>query len=69
MEVSGQLNGPAALTPGERGLSTHCIGGWEGPRFGLDAVEKRKIIHCQESNPGCAAPCYMDFIYNINYAN
>jgi hypothetical protein len=20
----------------------HCIGGWEGPRTGLDAVEKRK---------------------------
>jgi hypothetical protein len=23
-----------------------------GPRVGLDAVEKRKILHCRESNPG-----------------
>jgi hypothetical protein len=30
-------------------------GGWVGPRVGLDAVEKRKILHCQKSNPGRAA--------------
>jgi hypothetical protein len=23
-----------------------------GPRAGLDAVEKKKIVHCRESNPG-----------------
>jgi hypothetical protein len=26
-----------------------------GPRVGLDAVEKGKILHCRESNPGCPA--------------
>jgi hypothetical protein len=27
------------------------IGGWVGPIEGLDAVEKRKISPCEESNP------------------
>jgi hypothetical protein len=36
------------FTPG-----THWIGGWVGPRFGLDTVAKRKILSsCRESNPG-----------------
>jgi hypothetical protein len=44
MEVSGQLHAPAALPPG--------IGGWVGPRAGLDAVLKRKIPSpCRKSNP------------------
>jgi hypothetical protein len=38
MGVSGQLHSMAALAPG-----THWIGGWVGPRVGLNAVEKRKI--------------------------
>jgi hypothetical protein len=33
MEVSGQLHA----------LGTHWIGGWVGPRAGLDAVENRAI--------------------------
>jgi hypothetical protein len=37
-EVSGQLHAPAARIRG-----THWVGGWMGPRAGLDAVEKRKI--------------------------
>jgi hypothetical protein len=36
MEVSGQLQVPAALIP-----DAHWIGGWVGPRTGLDAVVKR----------------------------
>jgi hypothetical protein len=36
MEVSGQLHNQAALGP-----RTHCIGGWEGSRAGLDVVDKR----------------------------
>jgi len=28
------------FTPRERARFTHCIGGWVGPRVGLDAVEK-----------------------------
>ena len=30
---------PRALYPRER-PGTHCIGGWAGPRTGLDAVRK-----------------------------
>jgi len=35
MGVSGQRHSPAALPPGKR-LGTNCIGGWLGPRAGLD---------------------------------
>jgi hypothetical protein len=31
------------FTPRERTHCTHCIGGWVGPRAGLDMVSKRKI--------------------------
>jgi hypothetical protein len=33
---------PQPLYPGERAAGTHWIGGWVGPRAGLDAVEKRR---------------------------
>jgi hypothetical protein len=29
-------------------FSKEWIGGWVGPRIGMDAVEKRKILHCRE---------------------
>jgi hypothetical protein len=35
--------------------STHWIRGWVGPRVGLDAVKKIKILRCWESNLGRAA--------------
>jgi hypothetical protein len=35
MRVGSQLHAPAALPPGKR-PGTHCIGGWMGPRAGLD---------------------------------
>jgi hypothetical protein len=35
------------FTPG-----TDWIGCWVGARAVLDDVEKRKILHCRESNPG-----------------
>jgi hypothetical protein len=47
MEMSSQLQAPARFTPG-----IHCIRGWVGTRSGLDAMEKRKILLCQESNIG-----------------
>jgi hypothetical protein len=31
---------PGRFTPEERVTGTHWIGGWVGPRAGLDAVEK-----------------------------
>jgi hypothetical protein len=39
MGVGGQLHAPAVLPPGNRPV-THCIGGWVGPRAGLDGCEK-----------------------------
>jgi hypothetical protein len=44
------------LYPWEGASTTHWIGGWMGPRAGLDAVAKRKNPYpCQESNPSCPA--------------
>jgi hypothetical protein len=46
------------FTPWEIVPGTHWIGGWVGPRAGLDAMEKRKIsFPCWESNPG-SHPAY-----------
>jgi hypothetical protein len=51
MGVSGQHHAPAALYP--RAPGTHCTGGWVGPRAGLDAEARRKILcPCRGSNPG-----------------
>jgi hypothetical protein len=41
MRVGGQLHAPAALLPGKR-PGTHCIGGWVGPRAGLDGCGKSR---------------------------
>jgi hypothetical protein len=41
---------PLTLFPGSL-----CIGGWMGPSDGLEAVEKRRILHCLELNPGLPA--------------
>jgi hypothetical protein len=35
MEMKGQLHSPGATAPG-----THFIGGWVGPRVGLDVMKK-----------------------------
>jgi hypothetical protein len=43
MEVSGQLHTPVAFSLRERGTDTHWIGGWVGPRAGLDEVVKDKF--------------------------
>jgi hypothetical protein len=52
MEASGQLHAPAALPPWEKAPGAHWIGGWMGPRAGVDAEEKGKIsCPCWESNP------------------
>jgi hypothetical protein len=57
MEVIGQLHVPAALPPGKEPPVTHWTGGWVGPRAGLDAVVKRKILSpCRQSNPPIIQP-------------
>ena len=40
-EVGGQRHAPAALHPGKR-LGTLCVGGWVGPRAGLDGFGKSR---------------------------
>jgi hypothetical protein len=43
---------PGRFTSEERAPSTHWIGGWLGPRAGLNTVSKRKILsNLPESNP------------------
>jgi hypothetical protein len=44
LEMSGQLHAPATLRPRERAPGTHWIGGWVGPRAGLDDTEKRRFL-------------------------
>jgi hypothetical protein len=35
---------PRHINPGETAPGTHWIGGWVGPRAGLDDVEKRNFL-------------------------
>jgi hypothetical protein len=53
MKASGQLHDAVALPPPRKiSPGTHWVGGWVGPRAGLDAVSKRKIPSPRwESNP------------------
>jgi hypothetical protein len=44
MEATVQLHALAALPPRKEPPVTHWIGGSVGPRAGLDAVEKKKIL-------------------------
>jgi hypothetical protein len=47
----------AALYPAERAPGTHCTGGWVGPRAGLDAEVRGKILClCWGSNTGHPVP-------------
>jgi hypothetical protein len=48
---------PGRFTPREKAPDTHWIGGWVGPRGGLDAVMKRKILSpCRDSSPSIIQP-------------
>jgi hypothetical protein len=44
--VLGELSAscPSHFTPGEIAPSVHWIGGWVGPRNGLDDMKSRKIL-------------------------
>jgi hypothetical protein len=52
----GQLHAPAALPPGEIAPGTHWIGGWMGPRDGLEAMDKRQILPPPEIEPRPSRP-------------
>jgi hypothetical protein len=41
---------PCRFTPGERAPGIHWIGGWVGPRAGLDAVENGRILYYTTGN-------------------
>jgi hypothetical protein len=53
MGVDSQPHAPAALPPGKRPV-THYIGGWVGPRAGLDWCSKCRP-HL-DSIPGPSSP-------------
>jgi hypothetical protein len=52
------------FTPAERAPGTHSVGGWVGPRAGVDDVEKRKLFYRDSnSDPSVVQPvasCYTD---------
>jgi hypothetical protein len=51
----------------ERDPDTHWIGGWVGPRAGLDTVVKRKIPSlCEESNPLIIQPVALSYTTAIS---
>jgi hypothetical protein len=48
----GIASRPGRFTTRERAPGTHWIGSWVGPRAGLDAVVKRKVLSPRrESKP------------------
>jgi hypothetical protein len=57
-----------SFTPGERAPGTHWIGGWVGPRAGLDDVEMRKflIVPGLELRP-LARPARSQSLYRLRY--
>jgi hypothetical protein len=63
MEVNGQLHIPHAYLQGKV-PDINWIGGWMGPRAGLDAVEKRKSL-ATAWNPGRLARS--PSLYRVNY--
>jgi hypothetical protein len=67
------------FTPGEKAPVTHWIGGWVGPRTGLDDMEKRKFLTVySNADPSvvhpvasryidCAIPAPLTFLYPLFY--
>jgi hypothetical protein len=66
MGVSGQHHAPAALYPRGKDPGTHCTGGWVGPKAGLDAGARRKILClCRGLNPD--RPARSQTLYCLRY--
>jgi hypothetical protein len=58
-----------SFTHGERGPGTHWIGGWVGPRVGLDDVEKRNLLTLPgfELRP-LGRPARSQSLYRLRYS-
>jgi hypothetical protein len=75
MGVSGQHPAPVVLYPQEGTPSTHCAGGWVGPRAGLDTDARGKnpfaSARDQTSIAQSVARHYRDKLYQSiqNYKN
>jgi hypothetical protein len=59
---------PLPLNPRERAPGTHWIGGWLGPRAGLDDVENRKFLTLTglELQP-LGHPAHSQSLYQLHY--
>jgi hypothetical protein len=68
LEVSGQLHDQAAFPLGETARGVHRIGGWVGPRSGLDDAGNRKISPLPgfELRPLCS-PAHSQSLYRLRY--
>jgi hypothetical protein len=58
-------SGPGRFTPGEISPGTIWVRGCVGPTTGLDAVGKRKIYSCLESNS--RSPAHSPSLYWLGY--
>jgi hypothetical protein len=59
---------PCRFIPRERARGTHWIGGWVGPRAGVDGVEKRKFLTVPgfELRP-LGRPARSQALYRLSY--
>jgi hypothetical protein len=60
--VGSQRHAPAVLPPGKR-PRTHCIGGWVGPKAGLDGYGKSRPH--RDSIP--YRPARSESLYRLSY--
>jgi hypothetical protein len=59
---------PGRFTPGEKARGAHRIGGWVGPRVGLDDVEERKFLTLPELElRPLGRPARSQSLYRLSY--
>jgi hypothetical protein len=59
---------PGRFTSGERAVGTHWIGGWVGPRAGLDDIENWKFFSPPELELGpLGRPACSQSLYRLRY--
>ena len=60
--MGGQRQAPAALLPGKR-PDTNSIGGWVGPKAGLDGSEKLVLTGIRSPD----RPAHIESLYRLSY--